>query len=120
MHLTPITGDVFDITQRIKEIDEGYRLYYNHRHNRFEVYRDVGLTPTLVLTWNNRLDARLIEKLYRTRIENIKKIIEMIERNNEEIQNRAIERAIDKAGYETKQYIKYVSRHGNRELLWQQ
>lgn len=112
MHLTPITGDVFDITQRIKEINEGYYLVYNHKYLRYEVYYNVGFTPTLVLTWNNTLDMRIIKKLYDTRIENLKKIINEIERNNEYIQNRAIEKAIDKAGYETKQYLTYVQRHG--------
>ncbi len=112
MHLTPIAGDVFDITRRIKEINEGYYLMYNHKYSRYEVYNDVGFTPTLVITWNNRLDMRIIKKLYETRIENIKKLVEDIEKNNEYIQNRAIDKAIDKAGYETKQYFNYVQKHG--------
>ena len=110
MHLTPITGDVFDITQRIKEINEGYRLMYNHKYHRYEVYCYVGFTPTLALTWTDRLDMRLIVKLYETRISNIKKIVAEIERANEEKQNRIIDKALDTAGYELREYLNYANR----------
>ena len=37
--LVKIAEDALDVADRIREIDEGYEIYYNRAKNRFEIYK---------------------------------------------------------------------------------
>ena len=86
--MTEIKEDVFDIVQRIKGIDSGYKVYRNHKKHRFEVYKTYGMSEKLELTWDGALDERLVRKVQRTRKQNIDKIIKQIEKENENLQKQ--------------------------------
>jgi len=108
MWLRLIENDVFDITQRVKEINQGYFLVYNLKAKRYEVYINAGNTPALCLTCGKSLDMRIIQRLYKTRVQNIKKITQEISAANEAAEQRAIDKALDKAGYLTREYLNFA------------
>ncbi len=77
-----VRDDLFHVSKRLKEIDSRYELYFNRRHKRFEVY--VGGVMQVALPFD-RLDARTLEHIRKTRVERI----ELIEKEIEELNDRA-------------------------------
>ncbi len=90
--LIPIREDVFDIADRIREVDERYLLFYNADRSRFEV-RLKGKEREIVVTWDRPLDVRLVVKLRETHVRRVKRFIEEFEAE-ERRARREEERAI--------------------------
>jgi len=88
-----ITHDVFDIADRVKEVDERYVIFFNPKKGRFELHcEEYGRTGfLLVLPF---LDARAVEHCRKTRRERQLELIEEIERQNLILEKQAM--------YETK------------------
>ena len=84
---THITGDLYNISGRLKEIDSGYYAVYDYKLRRYEVHHigQKGNTLCIVLPYD-RLDARAIEHVRRTRAERREQIISDMERRNRELQ----------------------------------
>lgn len=70
-----IAGDLFDICNRIKQIDRSYFLVRNYKTKKFELHSDEqkGGSLCLVLPYD-KLDARTLNLANKTRVENIHKI----------------------------------------------
>ena len=77
-----IRSDVFDIADRIREVDERYRLYYNLDKSRFEV-RLRGDEENICVTWTGSLDARLVTKLRETHVRRREALMREIEESEE-------------------------------------
>ncbi len=90
-----IKSDVFDIADRLKEIDPNYTLHYNRRLKRFEL-RGKGGALTLVFPYKE-IDARMVSHARRTRIERSKALIEEMERNNRLLEEKREREAIKDA-----------------------
>lgn len=71
-----ITRDVFDLADRIKEVDDEYRLYYNLDHERYEVHK----RGEIAITWTEPLSAALIVKLRETHVRRRTELLREIER----------------------------------------
>lgn len=69
IHLVPVEGDVFDIARRVREYDPALRVYWNCKYRRFEVHDLRAKGSTYVMS-ADRLDARVIDRLYRISLEN--------------------------------------------------
>ena len=80
--MTEIVEDAFDIVQRIKSIDDKYKVYRNHAKHRFEVHKIYGLNEKLEVVWQGALDERLLRKVYMTRKENAEKLLKQMEIDN--------------------------------------
>lgn len=82
-YLTVIANDLFDIASRLKEIDDGYFVCYNRKASRYEVHnnRQKGSTFCLAVPYD-ALDARTVELVRKTRVENACKLLEEMERAN--------------------------------------
>ncbi|MBQ9716071.1 MAG: hypothetical protein IJV77_06660 [Clostridia bacterium] len=82
-----IKNDVFDIAQRIKEIDNDYFVVYDKKLCRFEVHnkRQKPDTLCLVLPYDT-LDCRAIEKVLSTRVQYIANKLDEIDKHNEKLQ----------------------------------
>lgn len=78
-----ITNDLFDISSRLRAINDDYRLYYNGQKRRYEVHSAKRKALQFVVPYNE-LDARTVEYAMYSRVENAKRIFEDIERNNKE------------------------------------
>ena len=98
--LIPIEKDVFSVADRLKEVDERYRVYRNTLDHRFEVY--VGEALQFVVPFQ-KLDARTVEYARKTRIERVNKIVQELDKENdllEKRKNRAIiDTALAQAGF---------------------
>lgn len=62
-HKRLIDRDLYNIAARIREIDDGYRVVFDTKLNRFEVWhtRSRSITPELVLPYKE-LDARTLSR----------------------------------------------------------
>lgn len=76
--LVRIKSDVFDVADRIREVDERYLLFYNMDRSRFEV-RLKGREREIVVTWNDPLDSRLVTKLRETHVRRVNELLREIE-----------------------------------------
>lgn len=77
-----IDDDIFDVSKRLKEIDEGYFVLFDIDRNMFEIhYRYQPNTYCLSVNCGN-FDGGVLDLVRSTNIANIDKIIENIDKNN--------------------------------------
>lgn len=93
MELERITHDLFDIAKRLKGIDRRYKLFFNRKKNRYEIYANGAMQMALPF---ERLDARTLSYARKTRLENLEKIIAEIEKENARIEIENAKRSHDK------------------------
>lgn len=109
-----ISGNCFDIPQRIRALDDDYRLYYNVRKNVIELHH-IRSHPTLQLVLPYRqLDARAVEYVRRTRVDKIMAEIESIDEYNQKLQDTLISRTLDEIHIKTKCVVNYMNRGGSQ------
>ncbi|MBR4800394.1 MAG: hypothetical protein IK048_01795 [Clostridia bacterium] len=77
--LEKIENDLFDVANRLKEIDPRYELYRNRRERRFEIYAQGVLQIAVPF---DRLDARTLKLARETRMENAERLLRAIEEEN--------------------------------------
>lgn len=84
-----IFSDVYNISNRIKQIEKNYYIVFNTSKNKFEVHnsKQVGGSYCLTLPFSY-LDERTLNFVKETKSENINRIL-----NNIENQNKLIESA---------------------------
>ena len=103
--LISIKSDVFDVADRIREVDERYLLFYNLDKSRFEV-RLKGKEDEIVVTWKDALDSRLVTKLRETHVRRVKQLIEELEAQDRR-QLREEERTVrEQAGENAEAFMK--------------
>ncbi len=88
MALIKIREDPFDIVTRLKEIDYRYFVVYNTLAKRFEVHNLGQPANTFCLTVDGALDCRVIKKVWRTRAENVAKLLDEIALHNEKLEKQ--------------------------------
>ena len=83
-----IKSDLFDISKRIHSIDPKYFVVYNRKRKKFEVhYTRAKNTYELTIPFDT-LDARAVDFVLKTRIQNQQKILDEIEKNNQELERK--------------------------------
>ena len=100
-YLIEIKGDVHDVADRIKEVDELYRLYYNPIRHRFEVRRK----GELCITWTENLSAALIVKLRETHVRRRYELLKEIEEREEQLKKEEEHRMHECIGEETERLM---------------
>jgi hypothetical protein len=111
-YLIEISGDLFDISSRLKEIDERYFPVYNKKCGRFEIHSaETGDSMCCVLPFD-RLDARTLEYVRKTRVENVERLIGEIEKNNGQIVEMKEAEIKDEMRKKTVDLVKYLERGG--------
>ena len=106
--LREIKCDVFDIGDRIKEVDEEYRLYYNLDRARFEVRK----RGELCVTWTEPLSAALVQKLRETHVRRRLELLKEIERDEERAQREQAFRTREKIGEMTENFLSRGAHQG--------
>ena len=93
-----IEGDLFDITARLKSIDDGYFIVYDKSAGAFEVHnsKQRGDPFSLRIPYSC-LDCRTVDLVQKTRAENAQKLFEEMERQNELLAKKQQSEAIDSA-----------------------
>ena len=84
-----ITNDLFDIANRLRSVNENYRLYYNTHKSRYEVRNSATDTLEFVVPYGE-LDARTVEYARYTGVQNAKALLAEIERNNAKVEKQQI------------------------------
>ena len=90
-----IKSDVFDIVKRIKSIDKKYFVVYNFVRKKFEVHYKRNKNDYELTIPYTSLDARAVEFVRKTRIENRKKLFEEIEKTNEQLEKNETKKTIE-------------------------
>ena len=110
-----IESDVFNIIKRIKEIDENYFIVYNTCSKKFELHNSDNINTYCITIPYKNLDARTIELIHRTSVKNFDKIINDIDKNNEKIEHKQVEKLKEISEYKIREILKY-SDSGNRSV----
>lgn len=102
-----IESDVFDICNRIKQIDEGYFVMYNLSSKKFEIHnKNVKNTYCLTIPYKN-LDVRVIDLIHKTSIKNYDSIVKVLETENDKIEIKNFEKEKEKSEYKIREILKY-------------
>ena len=105
-HIREITRDVFDLADRIREVDDEYRLFYNFDHKRYEVRK----RGEIAITWTEPLSAALIVKLRETHVRRRNELLREIERAEAQAERDAESRAKERIGEAIEDAMSSVSR----------
>lgn len=96
MNYQIIKNDIFNIAKRLKSIDKKYFIVFNSDRNKYEVhYSRAKNTYELTIPYD-KLDARTIDFVLKTRIQNKQKIFEEIENSNKKLEQQNIKNLIEK------------------------
>lgn len=102
-----IESDVFNIVERIREIDDRYYIVFNLNTKKYEVHKN-GLKSSYCLTIPySQLDKRTIKLIHDTHVRNSDKIIKSMEENNEKLQVKAVDEAKEINEYKVKELFRY-------------
>ena len=102
-----IVNDLFEIVNRLREIDESYFVIYDTNKKRFEVWTSVPKKTMCFVVKNKTLDSRVILYALSTSSKNAEKLYEKIEKNNNEISNKIITKIKDENECKFKEIYNY-------------
>ena len=92
-----IENDNLFVCQRLKEIDESYRVVFNLKKNQYEVHSiDQPYDTYSFAVPFSVLDERTVSYALKTRRENMDKIIKEIDFYNEKLYNQMIKQNVNK------------------------
>lgn len=101
-----ISRDVFDIADRLREIDSNYLLMYNPRKQRFEVHRQSQGRVSYELTLPyDRLDARSVEFCLKTRRERAEALLKELDEENTALERQQLYEARIEAENKTERLL---------------
>lgn len=113
MRTALISGDVFDIARRVKEIDRCYRIRYNRLLSRYELHHIRYYPDTLVsVIPYPTLDKRTIDYVLKTRVHNLDKLLDEMDSSNLRLEERKEREILDETAYKTKNLIEYIDKGG--------
>jgi len=96
--LVEVRTDVYFIAERLCEIDKSYFTVYNTITQKFEIHNKEQQENTYCLSIPFKtLDYRTLELVQKTKIENINKIIEEIDKSNIIAQQKTQRETLKKA-----------------------
>ena len=96
MNYQIIKNDIFNIAKRLKSIDSKYFIVFNSNRNKYEVHYTRAKNIYELTIPYDKLDARTIDFVLKTRIQNKQKIFEEIENSNKKLEQQNIKNLIEK------------------------
>lgn len=112
-----VKGDLYSIADRLKEIDNGYFIFYSYKNKRHEVHNtnQRGHTLSLIVPYSV-LDERTVRLVRKTRAERVKSLIEEMERENARIEREQTNALIKKKQDEYENALIQLTKHkgGNK------
>lgn len=110
------TDDMYFISSRIKEINPYYELFFNAKTNKYEIHDLSNHICSLALIVPPfELDCRVIQKIYLTRRENMKKLFLTLEEENQKNEQKKLDNMITQSGELFSEICNYSS-NSRREL----
>lgn len=101
------TGDCMGIGERLKEIDKGYKIFFNKKTQHFEVYNDSkGKLLLEIVVPFEQIDARLIPYVRKSRVERMDSFVREMEEENKRIFTKEQEDTIERTKFLCKEKLK--------------
>lgn len=96
--LIHVTNDLFDIADRLKSINDGYRVFYNADSGKYEVHHfgQGGSSLAFVCPYD-QLDCRTVEYARQTAIGRIDKLVKELDDHNAKLEASRQTKVVDKA-----------------------
>lgn len=93
-----VEWDLYDIASRIKQIDDGYFIFYSYKRKKYEIHNSHqrGNTLSLILPFD-KLDARALDLVRQTSRERASEYLKEIEKENERARALSTEKAVKNA-----------------------
>ena len=108
--------DKYNIYKQIKNVNKNYKLYYSRLNSRYEIHDNSNHFCSLCLCISpENLNSSVIEKLYKSKRENMKKYFLEIEEQNRKLEEKNVNNIISRAGDLMLDIFEY-SNHKNRDL----
>lgn len=101
-----VKNDLYDIAKRLKEIDDGYFIFFNYRKKRYEIHstKQVGSSLALVVPYNV-LDGRTLTLVRQTSIERMDRIMEENRRKNARIERDRVKKISENASLQAEKLL---------------
>ena len=110
-----IESDIFEISKRVKDIDENYYIVFDTKKNKYELPRcGQGGTYSLTCPYDN-LDSRFFDLIYSTDVRFIDNIVEDIDKNNEIIEKKANATVTNQTDYMLREIYAFAN-NSSKEL----
>lgn len=104
-----IVNDLFNISNRLKQIDNKYFVMFNKNTKKFEIhYKQNSNTLQLVVPYSN-LDKRTVNLVLKTRVENKKKLFDEMEKHNIKLEKEKNKKIYEEANFKAKEMINYIN-----------
>ena len=113
MALIKINSDAFDIVNRLKEIDSNYFIVYNTFLKRYEVHNSGQFVNTFCLTVDGSLNCLVVDKVLKTRRQNIDKLLKQIEEYNKKSETEKQRKFKDEVHFKLSDTYSYLQNHDN-------
>ena len=102
-----ISRDVYNISNRIKNIDRNYFIMFNTSNEKFEVHSSIQQGNTYCLTVPyDFLDERTLQYVRKTQIANLFEILDQIENDNQRKESTEKSRAFSVVEQAVEEYQK--------------
>lgn len=116
-HLTKLNTNVYQIPERLLEIDAGYFVVRNHRKKTFEVHHKDQPHTTFCLTVPYaELDARTVELVRKTSVSNMNRLIREMDEHNQKLE-KTMGNFGEESSEKTKEVLSYLNTHESREWV---
>jgi hypothetical protein len=93
-----IESDVFDIVDRIKEIDDGYFILYDLNKCVYELHNK-NQADTYCMVLDGDLTANVLDLILYSKVDNIDNIIKEVDNSNAKIESNCMESVKNDAKY---------------------
>ena len=108
-------NDIYFISKQIKDINPNFKLYYNNSTKKYEVHNFLE-KPSLVVSFDRYPDYQLIEKLYYTNKNNMKKLFEEIENSNKKLELDLQNKILDTSQQQFNEIINFELSNPDKNL----
>jgi len=102
-----IDNDVFDITKRIKEIDDDYYIVFDDKNNKYELHNCKQANSYCLTCPYEQLDKRFVDLILYTHINNSDNILMDIDKNNSDLENSATKKRVDQTEYMVREIYEF-------------
>jgi crotonobetainyl-CoA:carnitine CoA-transferase CaiB-like acyl-CoA transferase len=110
--LIPVTGDVFGIVDQLKSIDSKYFVMFNRTKQRFEIHHSGQRFQSFCLAVPyDELDARTLEFVKETRVENYKKLKARLDKENLKLEAEKARKFKDVSDFYADEVYDWANRH---------
>lgn len=114
----PVTGGVYGIPERLKELRDSLFVMYETTCGVYEVHDASQDDCTLACELPyEELDARALLYVREHMRERFEELVAEIDRHNAKLEDAALNEHMDKAGYKMRQAIRYLDQHESADSL---